>query len=108
MTDLKLNDIRKFAIEQEASILMKSPSHERAAEVSKNGIIKWVRIPQEASQEWLSTPVDTRFEELLADAEEFVIQRGQTKTLICDRDKFTSLLSPQAGAPASSTHSEED
>jgi hypothetical protein len=108
MADLNLSDVRRFAIEQEASILMKSPSHERAAEVSRHGIIQWVRTAQEADQEWLLTPVDIRFEEILANAEEFVIQRPQTKALICNRERFTSLLAPKVGAPASSTHGEEE
>ena len=108
MADLRLNDIRKFAIEQEASILMKSPSHERVAEVSKNGIIQWVRIEAEASQEWLINPVGIPFEEVLASAQEFVIQRPQGKILICTREKFTALLAPQPSVTTATSPGDED
>lgn len=108
MADLKLNDIRKYAIEQEASIFLKSPTLDRAAEVTRNGIIRWVRTDLEKGSEWLPAPVGASFEEVLAGAEEFVVHKPQTKPTVYTRGKFTELLAPQAGSPPSARHAEEE
>jgi hypothetical protein len=108
MADLKLNDVKKFAIEQEASIFLKSSAYDRAAEVSSHGIVRWVRTDAENESEWLLAPVNDSFEEILAKAEEFVIQKAQVKPSVYTREKFTELLAPQSGGTTSVAHAEEE
>ncbi|MBZ5534568.1 MAG: hypothetical protein LAO31_01325 [Acidobacteriia bacterium] len=108
MADLKLNDVRKYAIEQEASIFLKSPSHDRAAEVSSHGLVRWVRTDAEKGSDWLLAAVDDSFDEILREAEEFVIQRPQAKPSVYTREKFTDLLAPPPGGAAPATHGEDE
>ncbi|MBZ5554498.1 MAG: hypothetical protein LAO21_17405 [Acidobacteriia bacterium] len=108
MADLKLNDVRKYAIEQGASIFLKSASHDRAAEVSCHGIVRWVRTDPEEGSEWLLAPVSVSFDEILAVAEEFVVHKPQAKPSVYTRERFTALLAPQPGAATSSTHAEDE
>ncbi len=108
MADLKLNDLRKYAIEQEASVLMKSRSYDRMAEVNKHGIIQWVRTEKEKNLEWFPSPVGITFEKILHDVREFVVQRPQAKPVTYTPEQFAAQLLPPSASKAAQGRDEEE
>jgi|GEM_PF-6030898 len=108
MADLKLNDLRKYAIDQEASIFIKSPRHERSVEIDPHGLIHWVRTEQDQSCEWFPAPVKISFEEILEETQEFVLLKPRSKPVTLTREKFTGLIALKPGAASSQSPTEED